>query len=282
MIGFRFINLLVPGDPARFSINGATGSWAFEQEPHFETVKDAVANRIQCAETYTGQHPASMDAGVAGCERAFEELLPLCLGASYATGRSVTCRRSLPLSDVTVLEIGPHFPRERSINGSQAIITNDTEFKAIVEAFLVAYDRVGRTEKVRLVVHHWLDTLACWAFEDLYLSGTTVLQIIAATEENILPIRSKPSFYKYLLAAAHRYGLPALSHDVIKMRNDLVHDGTLSGTTFINKNAPDCGTAAAEALNWIDCYLHAVLNLGPVRRIRFDALSFDNLNAYSL
>lgn len=33
---------------------------------------------------------------------------------------------------------------------------------------------------------------------------------------------------------------------------------------------------------WIDCYLHAVLNLGPVRRIRFDALSFDNQNAYSL
>jgi len=282
MIGFRFINLLVPGDPVRFSIDGATGSWEFEQEPNFGALKDAVVNRVQCAETHTGQHPASMGDGAGVCDRAFEELLPLCLGASYLTGRSVTCRRSLPQSDVAVLQVGPDFPRERSVSGSQAVVTDDSEFKAAVEAFLAAYRGVGRAEKVRLVVHHWLDCLACWALEDLYLSGTTILQIIAATEESRSPIRSKPSFYKYLSAAAHRHGLPPLSHDVVKMRNDLIHDGTLSGTSFNNRNAADCNIVVAAALNWIDSYLHAALALGPVRNVRFDPHSFDNLNAYSL
>ncbi len=169
MIGFRFINLLVPGDPVRFSIDGATGSWEFEQEPNFGALKDAVVNRVQCAETHTGQHPASMGDGAGVCDRAFEELLPLCLGASYLTGRSVTCRRSLPQS-----------------------------------------------------------------------------------------------------------------HDVVKMRNDLIHDGTLSGTSFNNRNAADCNIVVAAALNWIDSYLHAALALGPVRNVRFDPHSFDNLNAYSL
>ena len=281
MIGFRFINLLVPGDPARFTINGGSGSWQFEQEANFGAAKDAVVGNM-CAETYTGEHPVSLDDGAAGCDTAFDELLPLCLGASYLTGRSVTVRRSLPHSDVMLAQVGSHFPRERSINGTRSVVTSGAEFQAAIEAFLTAYTGVGHTEKVLLLIHHWLDALSCWALEDFYLSGTTILQIVAATEESRCPITHNPSFYKYLTAAANRHGLPALSHDVIEMRNDLVHDGSLSGSRFQNKNVQDCGVVAAEVLNWIDIYLHTALHLGPVRQVRFDANLLATLNAYSL
>jgi hypothetical protein len=47
MIGFRFINLLVPGDPAKFSIAGATGPWEFAEAHNFKTAKAAVeSNRV--------------------------------------------------------------------------------------------------------------------------------------------------------------------------------------------------------------------------------------------
>lgn len=282
MIGFRAINLLIPGDPQSVAIAGQHGDWTLTRAANFAVGQNAILNLHQGAETYDAEHPISMAAGAAVFDPMVGEMLPLCLGAAYATGHSVTTRRALPGSEVQFLQVGPRFPRERSWPGTGPVVNDEHEFKALLDAFLVGYRAVGQTEKVRLLVHHWLDSLSCWSLEDLYLSATTVLQTIAATEKRKAPIAHRPSFYKYVRAAAVRYGLPVLSHDFKDMRNDLIHDGTLSGTTFQNKSADDGRAVAIVVLNWIDRYLHAALGLGPVRKNRFDPHSLDSLNAYSL
>jgi SAM-dependent methyltransferase len=65
--------------------------------------------------------------------------------------------------------------------GSPSTRTAD-EFRNLLEAFLRAWPTNGQTEKALLLIHHWLDALACWSLEDLYLSTTTLLQVISATE----------------------------------------------------------------------------------------------------
>ena len=282
MIGFRAINLLIPGDPQSVTIAGLHGDWILARAANFALGQNAILNLHQCAETYEAEHPVTLAAGAAVADATASEMLAICLGASYATGLSVTTRRALPGSEMQFLQVGPRFPRGRSWSGTEAVVNDANEFKTFLDAFLVGYRTVGQTEKVRLLVHHWLDSLSCWSLEDLYLSATTVLQTIAATEKRKAPIAHKPSFYKYVRAAAVRYGLPVLSHDFKDMRNDLIHDGTLSGTTFQNKTADDGRAVAIDVLNWIDGYLHAALGLGPVRRVRFEPHSLDSLNAYSL
>jgi len=282
MIGFRFVNLLVPDDPAQFTVTGTHGVWSFNQENNFAAVKQAVEEQGQCAETYTAEHPITGNDGAIAVEGTWAELLPLCLGASYLSGRSVTVKRSLPHSELMFAQVGPKFPRERAISVAETCVNNQEEFREVIEAFLAAYHGAGTSEKISLVVHHWLDTLACWSLEDLYLSATTTLQVIAASEKRKAAIAHKLSFYEYLTAAAGRFHIPPLSHDTVKMRNDLIHDGTLSGASFVGKSAQQCNAVAADTLNWIDRYFHAALNLGPVRRVRFHQNVFNNLNAYSL
>src|SRR4051812_32015163 len=89
-------------------------------------------------------------------------------------------------------------------------------------------------------------------------------------------------FFQGVTEASNRFGIPVLSTDFRDMRNDLIHDGTLSGHRFIGKTVADCRIVASDVVNWIDAYVHAAFGLGAVRRVRFDAHSFDGLNAYSL
>ncbi|MBN9519217.1 hypothetical protein J0H58_11965 [bacterium] len=284
MIGFRVVNLLLPGDPQTVTIVGLNGDWVFTAATGYAAAKDAILTQHKSAETYLAVHPASHAAGAAVLGQSVDEMLSLCLGATYATGHAVTMSTTTQHSAVQFFQVGEHFPRERSWAGVNPVVNDEHEFKTLLEAFLHGYRAFGRREKAILLVHHWLDSLSCWSLEDLYLSATTVLQTIAATEMRTLPIpkKKKPSFFKYVAAAANRYGLPVLSHDFKNMRNDLIHDGTLSGTSYSGKAAEDCRAVAVAVLNWIDLYLHAALGLGPVRRVRFDPHSLDGLNAYSL
>lgn len=280
MVGFFIVNLLVPGDPEHFAIAGAQGDWELDREHDFPARKHAIENQNQCAETYVFEHPVELANGAAVVEAVFGELLPYCLAASFVTGRSVTASRSLPHSEILIIQGSDRLPRERSFRGPGACVNTEAEFKQVIEAFLAAYPAAGQTEKIRLIVHHWLDALSCWSLEDLYLSATTILQIIAATEET--KQGNDLSFLNGVTGAANRFGMAPLSTDFRDMRNDLIHDGTLSGTRFVGKTASQCRAVATDVLNWIDRYLHAALGLGPVRRVRFDAHSFDGLNAYSL
>lgn len=116
------------------------------------------------------------------------------------------------------------------------------------------------------------------------LSTSTILEIIAATAKTVAVANGDQldNFNLRIAYAASRFGLPPLPSDFRKMRNDLVHEGALSGSLFSGKNADDCGRSAAEALDWIDAYLFAAINLGAPPIARFAEERFQGANSFSL
>lgn len=284
-LGFRLCNLIIPGEPQKLSLTTPTGTWELQQEPKYAALKNAIAEG-QIAETYSIS--TSVVIGAAGrsaaLDAAFEQLLPICLAATYLTGMSVAATRALPFSGISFVQVGPHFPRPRAVAGAALVVTDEAMFRDHAEAFVRNYPTTSRSEKSRLLVHHMLDGQACWSLEDLCLSTATLLEIIAATAEAAAAAvgLQKNKFADRIDYAAQRFGLPSVSTDFRKMRNDLVHEGTLSGTRFANKNADDCAAAAAAALQWIDQYIHAALGLGSVAVNRFPSSAYKGLNAFSL
>jgi hypothetical protein len=139
---------------------------------------------------------------------------------------------------------------------------------SLVERFVRAWPGAGQTEKALLLVHHWLDALACWSMEDRYLRATTLLQIIVATEAMR---QGKPElrFYPGVTAAAHRIGIRVLSNDFKNMRNELIHDGRLIGTRFPGPDKDACAGVLADLLNWFDEYMHTALSLWPAPKESF-------------
>lgn len=281
MIGFWIVNLLIPEEPDVLPIDTLAGQWLLDKNQFYATSADAILNKHQCASTYAIQHPVSMQHdGADKCSAALAEMTPLMLGASYLTGLSVTANRSIPHSDAQLLQPSDHWPRERSMGKGNSVVTTSKEFREVLEQFVKMWSGAGQQEKMLLLTHHWLDSLACWSFEDLYLSATTLLQIVAATEE---ANQGKDlSYFNGVTGAAKRVGIRTLSPDFKDMRNNLVHEGKLTGGKFKGSSLIDCAEVAADVLNWFDEYVHAVLGLGAVRRKRFHRGDFMGLNAYSL
>ena len=280
MIGFWVVNLLIPGDPDELNITTMSGNWIITKFPKFVESKNAIANG-QCAHTYAIENNISMEDGAALCDACFDEMTPILLGASYLSGLSVTVKNSLPHSDIMIVQPGSHWPRERAMGEGNYCVSSQTDFVDILEKFVASWPSSAQSEKILLLIHHWLDALGCWSFEDFYLSATTLLQIIAATEEQVSG-NSQLSYFHAIQSASKRAGISQLNRDFKDMRNNLIHEGKLLGGVFSGNNINDCSTVAANVMNWFDEYIHAVLKLGPVKKKRFKTGDFINLNAYSL
>jgi hypothetical protein len=200
VLSFFVVNLILPDDPETVTIGTASGTWTLTRYAEYEKSKAAIAEG-KCANTYYLEHPATLAAGAA-VDRAFDEITPLLLAASYATGMSVTVKSSTMGSELTILQTSDHWPRERAMGQGSPVFKTATEFQDLVQSFVAAWSAAGQTEKARLLVHHWLDALACWSMEDLYLSASTLLQIIVATEAARQSQRL--TYYNGVSAAAQR------------------------------------------------------------------------------
>jgi hypothetical protein len=273
VLSFHVVNLLIPDDPEGIELTLPSGTWTLERHPQFAEFKQAMAGG-QSAETYILEHQAATD-------RAFEELTPILLAASYLTGLSVTIRRSTMGSEVAIMQPSDHWPRARAMDRPSPVIATAAEFKELVERFVQAWPGAGRTEKARLLVHHWLDALACWSMEDLYLSATTLLQVIVATEA-ARQRKKRLDFYPGVEDAANHIGIRIPSNDFKNMRNELIHDGQLIGARFAGPDKKACAAVVADILNWFDEYVHAALRLGAPRATRFRKADLMGLNAYSI
>ena len=285
-LGFRLCNLIIPSvAPEKMLIPIASGTWTIQPTPNYAEALASVQQGM-IAETHVAE--IDVQVGTAGrsaaIDAAFDELVPLCLAASYLTGNSVAVTRSLPGSEIGIMELGAHFPRPRKMFSALPAVSSMQALSDRMEAFIKNYATQGQTEKARLLVHHWLDAMACWSMEDLCLSTSTLLEIIAATARSAAATQglSKKTFVERIDFAATRYSLPKLPSDFRNMRNDLVHEGTLSATKFVNKSVDDCAAAVTAALGWFDEYLHAALVLGPVDTRRFPDRGYRSLNAFSL
>lgn len=280
MIGFWLVNLLPPGQPRAFGLRTPAGVWGFKQSPAFARLEPQIRGRGLCGNTYSMEFRLPTDGTRSSAkEVAFSEVLPLCLAMSFVTGAAVTIRDSLPSSEISFVKVGSHFPRARGILNPTACVSTMDQFTDLVEAFVGQYSQVNSTEKLLLLIHFYIDALSCWSLENLYLSGSTLLQIIASTEENSRrpfatsqaarrtgKSKAKPAFFDYLAGAADRVGITPLGHDVVKIRNSLIHEGTLKSASFPAQL--DAAIPIAEAMSWVDQYIYAVLKLGKVPLLR--------------
>ena len=69
------------------------------------------------------------------------------------------------------------------------------------------------------------------------------------------------TYFQGMTSASTRYSLTALGTDYKNMRNDIVHEGVLSGSNFPNKSKSQCATVIADTLNWLDAYALGVINI---------------------
>jgi len=280
MIGFWTVNLLIPGDPDKLKISAVSGNWELKKFARYPESKNAIFNG-QCAQTYAIENDISMDDGAAACDTNLDEMTPILLGTSYLFGLSVTVKSSLPHSDITIIQPSDQWPRERAIGVGNYCVSTQEEFVEVIEKFLTAWPTKAQPEKILILIHHWLDALGCWSFEDFYLSATTLLQIIAATEEHITG-NSNLSYLQAVQSASRRVGITILNRDFKDMRNNLIHEGKLLGGRLAGTDIGACSTVAADLMNWFDEYIHAVMNLGPVKRKRYSKHDFMSLNSYSI
>ncbi|MBR0780759.1 hypothetical protein [Bradyrhizobium iriomotense] len=279
MLGFFICNLIIPGEPDHLEITTPAGVWTLGKYAEYEKSKAAI-NNGQCADTYYIEMNIPLVPS-ARADAALEQLTPILLAASYAVGLVATISKATLSSEVKFMQTSHQWPRARAVDRSSPVVTNPDEFKTLVENFVAAYPSAGQTEKALLLIHHWLDALACWSLEDLYLSATTLLQIIVATEETRQNV-NRLSFYDGVTDAANRIGLRVLSTDFKNMRNEIVHGGQLIGSRFRGPGKAECDAVVADVLNWFDEYLHKALQLGPVAKTRFTAADFSSLNAFSI
>jgi hypothetical protein len=294
-IGFWLVNFLPPGTPEEFELRTPAGKWTFAKSPYFFDCLDAVTNKNACANTYSMMFPLPNDVTQEAVKQAaFLEALPICLGASFTTGTAVTIRNSLDGSEIQFFVVGPRFPRQRELTGVASCLNTMDQLIVFLERFVAEFNTLNSTEKLLLLSHFYIDALSCWSLEDLYLSGSTLLQIIASTEEDSgRPFAAthaaeraagnkkiKPGFFDYLAGAANRVGIAPLGHDVVKIRNSLIHDGTLKGPKFPTQ--ADSAKPIAEAMLWVDAYVYAVLKLGQVPVLRHAARNYTiRLNSFS-
>ncbi|WP_175719047.1 hypothetical protein [Burkholderia anthina] len=283
-MNFWITNLLMPGDPENVPIATPQGGWQFVKMPAFArnsaAIRGATVPRpamMPVAETYYLQDTAGVD----DVRRFDAEVTPILLAATYATGLSVTSQRATKNGGPALHVPSEHWPRARGLDAPSPVVSTLDEFVRLVEAFVRAWPTAGQTEKALLLVHHGLDSLGCWSMEDLYLSATTLLQVIVATETTKQGGK-KLTFYDGIVDAASRMGIAALSEDFKDMRNELVHDGRLIGRRFAGPDKAACAAVVVDVLNWIDTYMHAALTLGPVAKVRFRVQDLVSLNAYSI
>lgn len=279
MLSFFVANLLIPGDPNTLALKLPSGSWTLTQHPRFAAFREAIS-RGQSAETYYLENTIALSDGAALVDAAMQEITAILLAASFATGLSVTIERSTMASEAAILRASDHWPRARGLAKGTPVVSTADEFKELVEALVLAWPQALVAEKTLLLIHHWLDALSCWSMEDMYLSATTLLQIISATEADR---QAKDlSYYDGINGAASRVGIRTLSQDFKNMRNTLIHEGHLIGSRFAGPDKPACARVVVDVMNWFDEYVHAALALGSIRKPRFSSSDLIGLNAYSI
>lgn len=69
------------------------------------------------------------------------------------------------------------------------------------------------------------------------------------------------TYFQGMTSASSRYGLTPLGQDYKNMRNDIVHEGVLSGSNFTGRSKAQCADVLADTLNWLDQYVLSVLGL---------------------
>lgn len=104
-----------------------------------------------------------------------------------------------------------------------------------------------------LFLAHKISGFTCFTMEELFLSISVQLDIIKQTEKGANP-KSALQTRQALKKVSMDLDIPTVNELFEKMRNDIVHEGKLSGSNFQNKTKSECSAVIADLLNWLDEY----------------------------
>ena len=190
--------------------------------------------------------------------KACQELIDVCLVLSFLNARCVTPTQTTAQSDIQFIEFKDDFIRARGIVDFAPLLP--ISIADIFVDWLSTKYPAYKQRTLRLQLSHWLSGLTCFSLEDLFLSVGVQMDIIKQREQTAAASR-KLTYIQGMTSASGHYGLTQLTDDYKKMRNDIVHEGVLSGTNFSGKSKKVCADVTADTLNWLDNYVLAVLGI---------------------
>ncbi len=253
VVQFMIANLVAAD--ATFEVPSALGQWEFVRAPNYGELIPRI-NNDACGNTYYACNaaitPRSSDTDfITACD----EIVDICLVLSFLTARCVAPTGAI--GEITFIATGDTFIRPRAIVGFGELQVRS--LTALFSNWLTTSYTTYRQRHLRLQLSHWLSGLTCFSLEDIYLSVSVQMDIIKQRE--IAAMSSNFTFFQGMVSASTNYGLTPLGQDFKNMRNDIVHEGVLSGTNFPSKSKSDCSSVAASTLNWIDQYIISVLSV---------------------
>ncbi len=254
MLEFAIANLLC--DEVSFEVPSSLGNWEFVRTYNYADLVREI-DKGMCGNTYyvslVGVGPTSSDADF---RTACDEIIDICLVLSFLGARCVTPSGTTGQSEIKFIALGDSFVRSRSIVGFPVV--KPASFAQFFSDWLSGIYPKFWSRRLRLQLCHWLSGLTCFTLEDIYLSAGVQMDIVKQLEK-AASNNQNLTYFQGMKSASNRYSLTALSNNYKAMRNDLFHEGVLSGSNFKNKTKSECAVVVAETLNWLDSYILAVI-----------------------
>jgi hypothetical protein len=253
--GFVIADLQLP--EISFAVPARFGTWEFERTAWFDDVAPALA-KGQCGNTFNAFNEAvTLSISDADFDAVCEDLRNICLLLSFMNATCVTPTGSSQYSMPQMLTLGDSFVPSRAVRGFPELKPANSMSSFLTKG-LSGFSSAQK-RYLRLLMTHWISGLTCYTLEDLFLAVCVLLDIVKQIEISISG--KKLTYGQGMTVASKRLGIKPLQGAFTKMRNDLVHEGRLSGTNFKNRTKADCAQVAADTLNWLDEYLIATLGI---------------------
>ena len=267
MLQFLITNLQTP--ELEFRIPCSVGDWEFSRVHNYDNLIAQIGKGMCCNTYYATNKGVSRDSVCRDFESAVDEIIDACMMLSFLNARCVTPSTTTAQSSIQFLQLGDDFIQARAIAGFDQI--NPPSLTALFRNWLALRSSAYQQRRLRLHLSHWLSGLTCFSLEDLYLAAGVQMDIVKQIERDLSGNRSL-TYFGGMEEASTRFGLRPLGPDYKAMRNDIVHEGVLSGSNFRAKSKAECALVIADTLNWIDAYVLTALQwsscVGEVSRWR--------------
>lgn len=254
MLQFTIADLVV--DEESFAVLSSIGKWEFTRTGNYQQIITSLEKGM-CGNTFFATISNIDDRSTdLNFKTACDELIDICLILSFVTARCVTPSATTGISDIKFVQLGDDFVRSRAIAGFPTIAP--VSLSDFFSDWASKMHPVIKTRRLRLHLCHWLSGLTCFTMEDIYLSAGVQMDIVKQLER-AAATNPRLTFFEGMTSASTRFAIAALGNDYKAMRNDIIHEGVLSGSNFRNKTKAECAVVIAETLNWLDSYILAVM-----------------------
>ena len=250
MLEFIVANLV--SDEKSFEVPSKDGKWEFVRAHNYQQIVASIKKGM-CGNTFFASintiHHEDFHA-------VCDEIIDIFMVLSFLTASCVTASGTTSSSDIQFIQLGDDFVPCRSIVGFPTIAL--TSLSNFFSDWVSAIHPAITQRRLRLQLCHWLSGLTCFSLEDIYLSAGVQMDIVRQQERTATG-KPRLNYFEGMKSASKCYSLAALGNDYKAMRDDIVHEGVLSGSNFAGKTKAQCAAVISETLNWLDSYVLAVI-----------------------